>query len=304
MNTLLCIPTLNAGAMASALLASLDAQTRAPDQVLVIDSGSRDGTREALAAHGARVHNIEPSEFDHGGTRQLAVDLTPAADVIVFMTQDAVLATPESFGQLVAAFDDARTGAVGGRQIARDDASPIAAHARRFNYPAVSSLRSKADIKRLGIKAAFLSNAFAAYRRSALLEVGGFPSDILFGEDTVVAARMLLAGWTIAYRADATVRHSHDYGFVEEFKRYWDIGAFHAREHWFIEALGRPQGEGIAFVRSEMQSLLATAPWLIPSAMLRTNLKAAGYELGQREALLPMWLKRRLSMNRRYWRDR
>ena len=89
-------------------------------------------------------------------------------------------------------------------------------------------------ISSIGIKAAFLSNSFAAYRRSALESVGGFPSDTIFGEDTFAAAKMLLNGWKIAYSAEATVYHSHNLTFIEEFRRYFDIGVFHSREKWFM----------------------------------------------------------------------
>jgi len=70
-----------------------------------------------------------------------------------------------------------------------------------------------------GFKAIFFSNSFGAYRRKALEEVGGFPKDVNFGEDTVVAGHLLLAGWKIAYAADAEVYHSHSYSICEEFQR-------------------------------------------------------------------------------------
>jgi rhamnosyltransferase len=59
----------------------------------------------------------------------------------------------------------------------------------------------------LGIKSIFISNSFAAYRRSALLAVGGFRKDVIFGEDTVTAARLLLSGYQVAYSAQACVYH-------------------------------------------------------------------------------------------------
>ncbi|BBI49658.1 hypothetical protein HORIV_20790 [Vreelandella olivaria] len=62
-----------------------------------------------------------------------------------------------------------------GRQLPHPDASPIAAHARYFNYPDESRVVATADIPRLGIKTAFLSNSFAAYRREALSARAGFP---------------------------------------------------------------------------------------------------------------------------------
>ena len=134
------------------------------------------------------------------------------------------------------------------------------------------------------------------------MSVGGFPEDVVFGEDMCVAARMILSGWKIAYRADAAVYHSHDYGMRQEFQRYFDIGVLHAREPWLLEKFGKPEGEGVRFVRSETAYLWKHAPRLIPSAWLRTLLKLAGYRLGKAEAGLPLRLKMRLGMHHGYWK--
>ncbi|MDD2701323.1 MAG: glycosyltransferase [Sideroxydans sp.] len=296
-----CVPTLNAGNAWGRWLDAWSAQRVRPP-TLAIDSESNDDTPLLAQAAGLRVQRIPRATFNHGGTRQRSVEQLGDAEFIVFLTQDAILATPHAIGNLLAEFDDPAVGAVGGRQLPHPDAGPIAAHARHFNYPDSSCVRSAADIPALGIRTAFLSNSFAAYRRRALLAVGGFPSDVIFGEDMCVAARMLLSGWKLAYRADAAVHHSHDYGMAQEFRRYFDLGVMHARETWLTQRLGRPEGEGARFVRSELLWLARHAPQLIPSAALRTLLKLAGYQLGKAEAALPVGIKRQLGMLSSYWR--
>lgn len=269
--------------------------------VLVIDSGSPDEVLKIAQKAGFLVQKISTADFNHGGTRQFAVEANPDFDVVVFLTQDAILVSPDSIAHLleVFAFDD--VGAVYGRQLPRLGAGPIGSHARLFNYPDASHVNSLSDVGRMGIKAAFMSNSFAAYRRSALMEVGGFPRNVILGEDTIVAAKMLMAGWKVAYQADAKVYHSHDYTYRQEFRRYFDIGVMHARESWMLDAFGQPEGEGARFVRSELAYLLKQAPWLIPSAILRTGLKYLGYRFGRVEARLPLGLKRYLSMHKGFW---
>jgi len=295
-----CIPTLNAGATWSEALEALDQQTL-PHVTLVIDSGSLDGTVERAQQSGARVISIDGSTFDHGATRQLAVELAAQSEFLVFMTQDAVLATPDALAKLIARFKDARVGAAYGRQLPRYGAHPIEAHARLFNYPAQSRLTSEKDIATLGMKAAFLSNSFAAYRRSALMEAGGFPAHTLVSEDMLVGARMLLNGWKLAYVAESCAYHSHNYTPAQEFRRYFDIGALHVRESWLLETLGSPEGEGRRFVQSELRYLLRNAPGRIPSALLRTLTKYLGYRLGRLEHRLPRRIKRRMSMHKTFW---
>lgn len=295
------VPTLNAGPGWKEWLFWLKAQKIPAGQVLVIDSGSADDTVKLAERAGAIVHVISQGGFDHGGTRQLGVAALQCEDILVFLTQDAMFANEDALGNLLAPFKDPEVFAAYGRQLPHKNAQPIEAHARLFNYPAQSRVKELADSKELGLKTAFISNSFAAYRREALMSVGGFPSGTIFGEDTIVAARMLLQGWKVAYCADAQVYHSHHYTFRQEFRRYFDVGVLHAREPWIQESFGGAAGEGKRFVISELKYLLRHAPWLIPSALIRTVLKLLAYRLGKLEARLPVWLKKRLSMHRRFW---
>ncbi len=298
----LIVPTLNAGPLWKSWLEAFDQQTRKPDYLLAIDSSSSDDTVAMAKAHGFEVRTIARSEFNHGGTRQLGVDSLPAVEFIVFLTQDAILASPDAIENLLASFDNEQVGASYGRQLPHLHAGAIAAHARLFNYPAESQLRGLEDRSRFGIKTAFVSNSFAAYRRSALMQAGGFPADTIMNEDTHVVGKMLVMGWKIAYCAEAKVRHSHDYGYLEEFKRYFDIGVFHANASWLQLAFGNVSGEGRRFVLSEIRYLLRHAPWLIPSAVLRTALKWLGFRMGSGlHRLLPGSVNRRFSLQRAYW---
>lgn len=299
----LLIPLRNGGELWRRWLEALALQTLKPAQVLVIDSSSSDGSAELARTAGFSVHTIPGEQFNHGATRQLGAEMLADAEILVLMTQDAVLATPDALEKLLARFADERTGAAYGRQLPRPGGGPIGTHARLFNYPAAGAEKSLADIPRIGIKTAFLSDSFAAYRRRALMEAGGFPANIILGEDTYVAARMLLNGWKIAYCAEAQVFHSHDYTLVQEFGRYFDTGVFHGRESWLRRQFGQPSGEGWRFVRSELKFLAQTQPFLIPSALMRTALKFAGYKLGTLERHWPLWLKRRLSMHSGYWKS-
>jgi len=297
----LIVPTLNAGKLWESWLIAFEQQTRKPDCLLVIDSSSSDDTVALARAHGFDVQVIPKSAFNHGGTRQSAVNGLPGMDIIVFLTQDALLANPYAIEWLLDEFADDRVGAAYGRQLPHRNAGPIAAHARFFNYPAEGRLRALKDRACFGIKTAFISNSFAAYRRSALMQVGGFPVDTIMNEDTYVAGKMLLSGWRIAYCADARVFHSHDYGFVEEFKRYFDIGVFHNHSPWLQLTFGGASGEGLRFVISELRYLMRHAPWLIPSALLRTVLKWLGFKLGTLHPVLPGAVRRCFSLHKTYW---
>jgi rhamnosyltransferase len=267
-----------------------------------MDSSSDDGTDFNALPYGFRCIYISAADFNHGGTRNLALgNLSPDTDVVVFMTQDAFLSEPSTLSRLVSVFADPSVSCAFGRQLPHVDASPVAAHARLFNYSNRSRVVSLDDRAELGLKACYLSNSFAAYRLADLQAVGSFPTSVILGEDMAVAARLLMSGKRAAYVADACVFHSHNYSVFQEFRRYFDTGVFHARTPWLIQTFGSTRSEGLRFVRSELSYLSKHAPHLIPSAILRTLVKWFGYKLGQLEVYLPLRLKVMCSMHKGYW---
>jgi len=301
MNFVVIIPTYNAGETWVESIRAINSQVVKADEVLIIDSGSHDESVSISIDAGFRVESIEKSLFDHGGTRSMAVDICSPCEFVVFLTQDAVLADTNAIKNILAPFDDVGVAAVCGRQLPRKTSSPIEAHARIYNYSAEPGVRSLGDKKIFGLKTAFLSNSFAAYRVSVLKKVGGFPDNVIFAEDMYVAAKMLAAGYKISYAAEACVYHSHYYSIRQEMRRYFDMGVFHAREPWIRQELGGVEGEGIKFVKSEFRYLLKNAFWQIPEGMLRTLIRYTGFRLGLLERFLPLWIKRMMAMNKGFF---
>ena len=296
MSFAIIVPTLNAGDSWPTWIDAIKSQSKSPDNILIIDSGSEDGTLNLSNEAGFDVQVLRAGTFNHGGTRQMAAEVLIDYDFLVFITQDAILADVDSIDKILVPFKDIKVAAVCGRQLPRKQAASIEEHARLYNYSLQSNVKSIDDVGEFGLKTAFISNSFAAYRVVALNEVGGFPENVIFGEDMYVAAKMLKAGYKIAYAADACVSHSHDYSLLQEMKRYFDMGVFHAREPWIRQELGGAEGEGVKFVVSEFKYLLKNAFWRIPEGILRTLFRYTGFRLGLIEKWLPQWLKRRLAM--------
>ena len=158
------------------------------------------------------------------------------------------------------------------------------------------------DLKHLGFKVFFSSNSFSAYRKSALDKVGGFPSDSIMGEDAIVAAKMLMAGFKKAYVADATVYHSHSYTLIEEFKRYFDTRVFHEQNKWLIEKFGKPTGEGIKFLKSELNFVIKNDFKSILKSITSLGAKWLGYKSGKYYKKISTPLLKKLSMHKSYWK--
>jgi rhamnosyltransferase len=302
MQVAVIIPTRNGGVTFSRVLAGLKDQSLAPQTLLVIDSGSVDDTVPQALAHGARVQRIPVGEFNHGATRELGRHLIQA-DYYLFLTQDAVPANACLVENLVRPLaSNPKIGLAYSRQLPWPDAHPLEVFNRQFNYPATSKLKSPADRAQLGLKTVFCSNACAAYRPAALEAAGGFPP-VIMCEDQYVAGKMLEAGYSIYYAAEALVYHSHNYSLAAEFKRYFDTGVFFGtRGRWLVDHFGAAEREGFQLFQASRRYLISTRrAHLLPHLTLRLLSKFVGYQLGIREHLLPRSLKTRLSLHRNFW---
>lgn len=315
MSISIIIPTYNPGAAAVSAMCDALAQQKTPfSELVIIDSSSNDGTAELWRSrwwqaaeqyqhHAAFVQKTIPkSSFNHGATRNVAAQLA-SGEVLVFLTQDALPQDSHWLGALTDALTHASESAIVGafaRQIAPEDAPAKERFARAFNYPEKARVKHWSDVSELGIKTFFFSNVSAAFQRSAFEDVGGFPETIL-NEDMLITVKLLRAGYAVKYAASARVWHGHDYGILEQFKRYFDIGVSLARAKNMPARLGS-SGEGWRFVRAQLAFVRAEEGWLaLPGVLAEASAKWWGFQLGKRERWLPLALKLRLSMHRGFW---
>ena len=298
----LIIPALNGGRIFKECVAAIQTQVIQPDRLILMDSCSTDDTVQFAADAGFEVFNVTKGTFDHGGTRAEAIDLVQD-DIVIFLTQDAVLDSSNSIELLLEAFDNPKTSAAYGRQLPNTDANPLASFTRLHNYGTKSYVTSILDDFPIGIRKAFLSNSFSAYRRSALIEVGNFESKLIMGEDTVAAGKMLLAGGNIAYVSEATVRHSHNYSTMEEFHRYFDIGVLHSSQSWMLSKFGKSEGEGMRFAIAQLNTLFLEKNYkFLVKSLMASAAKFIGYKLGVFHYLLGDSVSGRLAMHKDYFR--
>lgn len=273
-------------------------------EIIIIDSSSTDNSLEKIKKYysDVRIIQISKKDFNHGGTRNIGL-YESKGEIIVYLTQDALPIDSDSLQCLTRKLiENKEIGMAYGRQIPYPNTGFFGTFARYFNYPPKSKIKSLNDKNTLGIKAIFASNSFAAYKKNVLLQVGGFPSNVILGEDTYVAAKILKLGYKIAYVAEAQVYHSHDYTVWQEFKRYFDTGVFHQREKWLLEEFAKAEGEGLRYVKSEiLYAIKNHKAYLLPNIIFRNGIKFLGYRLGRMEKYIPYYVKKRLSMHKEYW---
>ena len=222
----LVIPTRNGGPLFALVMDRLRSQTLwSRLEVIIIDSGSTDGTLEVAAKAGAAVHSIEPSSFDHGATRDRAIALAKN-EVVVLMVQDALPHNDRLIERLISAFDDQAVAGAYARQLPQPDADVLTQ--RNLNNwltgratREVRQSKGPAWYEQLAPMDRYLfcnfDNVCSAIRKSVWQEERF--GQINFGEDIDWAERVLRRGYKIVYEADAVVVHSHDRPVTYEYKR-------------------------------------------------------------------------------------
>ncbi|MBU5481076.1 glycosyltransferase family 2 protein [Blautia sp. MSJ-19] len=298
------IPAYHPGKEFAVLLERLTRQTMEVNHIIVMNTEEDYWNREWEAQYPImEVHHLKKSEFDHGGTRAEAAKLSQA-DVMVFMTQDAMPADKNLLANLVRPLiENENTGAVYARQLPDRQCNFVERYTRGFNYPEESVVKTKADLPVYGIKTYFCSNVCAAYRKSVYQELGGFVQKAIFNEDMIFAAGLIQAGYGIAYAADARVIHSHNYSCMQQFHRNFDLGVSQA-EHPEIFRDVPSEGEGMRLVKKTFSYLIRKGKlWMIPGFVLQSGCKYAGYLAGKNYRRLPRRAVLWCTMNQEYWKD-
>ena len=296
------IPTYRPGKEFRLLLERLKQQSVPVRRVVIINTEKKFwDSRWEQEFPFTEVHHIKKEEFDHGGTRRKAAELTDA-EVMVFMTQDALPADRDLIRNLTAPLKEPETAAAYARQLPNASCSLVERYTRSFNYPDKSSVKSREDLPVYGIKTFFCSNVCAAYRKDVYESLGGFTGHTIFNEDMIYASAVIQHGYRIAYAADAKVIHSHNYTCMQQFRRNFDLGVSQA-EYPEVFQTASSESEGIRLVKKTFRYLCMNGRRrLIPGFVLQSGFKYAGYLAGKNYRRMPARMVRWCSMNKDYWR--
>lgn len=295
------IPTYKPDGRLSELLKRLGRQNHPIRHIYVINTRSEHFPQEVREMAGVIVEEIDAVQFDHGGTRDYGMHLSDA-EMVIFMTQDAVPADSRLIEALLRPFADEKVAVSYARQLANRDCDVMERYTRTFNYPEESRVKSINDIEELGIKTFFCSNVCAAYRRTAYDALGGFTKKTIFNEDMILAGQAIFGGYKIAYCGDANVYHSHNYSGLQQFHRNFDLAVSQA-EHSEVFAKVQSEGEGIKLVKNTFKYFIQIKKFQwIPVLIYKSGCKYLGYKLGHIYERLPLWLIKLCTMNKMYWK--
>ncbi|HEV7663448.1 MAG TPA: glycosyltransferase [Chloroflexota bacterium] len=182
-----------------------------PRQLIVVDSGSTDGTQDIVrSCPQATLLQIRPTEFTYGYALNLGVANTDA-DLIATLSAHSLPADHTWLQALVEPFKDARVAGVYGRQLPRPNATVLELLGMRLT--GVLS-----DTPRLLDRRPLFSNANGAFRRSLWLD-HPFDENVGGAEDIAWVRTMQERGYAVAYQPTAKVYHSHGEPLIKHLHR-------------------------------------------------------------------------------------
>ena len=297
------IPAYHPGKEFATLIKRLEKQSVPIHRIIVMNTEESMWNKEwEKLSDVMEIHHLAKSEFDHGGTRAQAAELSDA-DVMIFMTQDAMPADRELLAELLKALEqDENIAAAYARQLPNAECSFVERYTRAFNYPDRSAVKTKKDMDQYGIKTFFCSNVCAAYKKDIYQKQGGFVRRTIFNEDMIYAGGLIQAGYGIAYAAEAKVIHSHNYNCMQQFHRNFDLGVSQAEHPEIFEGVPS-EGEGMRLVKKTLSHLVRSEKiWLIPGFVLQCAGKYAGYLAGKNFRRLPKKFVLWCTMSPNYWK--
>lgn len=310
MKVSILIPAKNPGAIFKRVIdAVLNQSTDWEYDVLVIDSGSKDGTVEYVKSIPAiKLLEIPSHEFGHGRTRNLGISKTQG-EFVVMLTHDALPTSSSWLSQLVKSIEqsDDVAGAFG-RHIAYSTDGPFLERDIRMHFDGFvdQPLVKLDDQERYDHDAGyrqylhFFSDNNACIRRSVWLEIP-YP-DVDFAEDQIWAKKIIEAGYKKAYANKATVYHSHHFGFIALCRRSFDESKALKKlfgydlcpnlSHLFMNFIGTTRGDWKYLYSIKSYKLNWSWFFRIP---VHNLFKQIGWYLGQRSETLPERLALRIS---------
>ena len=233
------------------------------------------------AARTVEIHNITQWEFDHGATRNEGASYSDA-DILVFMTQDAVPKNEHLIEELLKPLTEEDVVVSYARQMPDENSSLSECFTRSFNYPEKDIVKSSKDLEQLGIKTYFCSNVCAAYKKSYFDACGGFTKRTIFNEDMVFAGHAVQSGKSVAYASGAQVVHTHEYSNKQQFKRNFDLAVSQAMHPEVFEGISS-ESEGKKYVLAAFSYFKERKKsYLIIPFIVTCVWKYMGFRLGKR----------------------
>jgi glycosyltransferase involved in cell wall biosynthesis len=211
MRASIVIRTLNEATHLDDLLSMIALQEPATlaREVVVVDSGSTDGTLAIAARHGCRIVHIRRAEFSFG--RSLNMGCAAATgEILVFVSGHCVPVGRDWLAELTAPLRAGQAAYSYGRQVGDDNSNYSERRIFAKYFPRVSAIPQEGF---------FCNNANSALLRE-VWEAQPFDEELTGLEDMELGRRLVAAGQRLAYVAEAPVFHHHAESWPQVRRRF------------------------------------------------------------------------------------
>ncbi len=214
------------------------------ENIRYILTESTDNTENLLIKNNIKYKKIAKKDFSHSLVREKEAFLSKA-DVLVFVTQDVIIKRDDWLYNLVSPLNEEVVASYS-RQLPKYN--NIEKYTREKNYPNKSSVVSKKDIEKLGLRTFFFSDASSAILKDVFVKLKGYDNkNLSISEDMYFAYKVIMAGYKIKYCADSEVIHSHKFTLKQIYDRYKLTGKFF-KENSYLNRYGTTDsGKDLAF---------------------------------------------------------
>ena len=261
-------------------------------EVILVDSGSTDGTPDIVSGYPVRLYRIAPEEFHHARTRNYLASLA-RGKYLIYLNADAFPASPDWLNSLLSNFSDPSVGAVYGRHLPKPNCDLERQVVLATMYGDERIVKEPSRKRELGYRYYHLSTVNAAVRKD-VWESTRFPEELKIYEDVGIAKRILDANWKIVYEPAAVVYHSDNHTLKDLFKRYFDLGVIWKQlGMWEDSAKSSLLRDGWRLLGRKLTTRSGGSGRL--HLIVQDTAKYTGLILGKNESLLPQYIKRRMS---------
>ena len=222
------------------------------DEIKYLLTESKDQTEKLLIDNNIKYQLIKKEAFSHSLTREKAA-FEATGDILVFITQDIVIEKDNWLYELTNPIASGEVDATYSRQITKYN--NIEKYTRESNYPDKSSIKSKDDLEKLGLKTFFFSDAASSIKKETFIKLNGYDNKKLpISEDMYIAYKLIMNDYKIKYVAESEVYHSHNFSLKEIYDRYRLTGIFF-KENSYLDKYGTT-GSGASLAKYVLKRII------------------------------------------------
>ena len=203
------------------------------NKIIYILTEGKDDTEKILNNKKIYYQKIVKKEFSHSLVREKAA-MASDSDILIFITQDIVIEDELWLYKLIKGIINGECEASFSSQITKYN--NIEKYTREKNYPEKSYIVTKKDIKNIGLRTFFFSDAASAIKTSIFKKLKGYDNKNLpISEDMYIAYKIIMNGYRIKYESNSVIYHSHKFTLKELYNRYKLTGQFFKQNSYLDE---------------------------------------------------------------------